>query len=122
MKKYTIHKPYRGLTITVQLFAKTNKEAADILGVSPYALKQYAGIVNVEKAEHDGVMAWMDSGWIICQYGRKDLHNKKMPIAELYKIIDHYIALKNSEFQKSMASKMTENAENQSKEENNTFF
>ena len=87
MKQYEHHTLYRGQQITKVVCAKSDREAAEKLGINIYHIRNYCFKVVTESA-FDGVLAFYDSGfmWREC----KDMIRVKMPLNELVGLIDRY--------------------------------
>lgn len=91
--KYLYPAIYRGQQIFKVVYASTNREAAERLGVSLHLLRNYGGKQNSNLVTNI-VFAFMDSGEIIFSAGRKDLNCKILTIKEMEKIIDDYLEIK----------------------------
>jgi hypothetical protein len=98
-KRYIVTTEYRGYTHTKECTAKSAKEASEKLDVSISFIKTYGMITYVDNPI-DGVIAYIDSGYIPFDYGRKDLMRKIMPWNELKDILDFYRTEKYKDFNK----------------------
>lgn len=90
MKKYSYPETYRGIQIHKTCWAKSDAAASRLLNTSIYNIKNYASKYSPSQEPFEGVRAFMDSGKIIFDLGRKDLMNNEMPIEKLQMIIDTY--------------------------------
>lgn len=88
-KKYHISSVYHGYQVFLICIATSYKQAAEKFEISEYFVKGYAGVVKTDDY-FEGVRGYIDSGWIIFDYGRHDLHSKVMPYDDLKVIIDEY--------------------------------
>lgn len=88
-KKYHISSVYHGYQVFLTCIATSCKQAAEKFEFSEYFVKGYAGIVKTDDY-FEGVRGYIDSGWIIFDFGRKDLYKKEMAYDELKIIIDEY--------------------------------
>ena len=87
--RYQVGQIYRGYQVFTQCYASSYAQAADMMGVSLHYLRSY-GYKTDQGDPCDGVMAYIDSGEIIFQDGRKDLYRKLMPYDELKVIIEEF--------------------------------
>lgn len=87
--KFELPTVYGGVQIFKICYASTFNEAAKKLDCSVYYINNYA-YKNVCEVDLNGIYAYMDSGYIIYDIGRKDLFKKVLPIDEIEKIIDDY--------------------------------
>lgn len=94
MKKYEITAMYRGQQIFKVFWAKSDKQAAEILDTSVYQIKTYALKSNNGEL-FTGINAYFDSGML--WYNEKSLIRKLMSFERLIAIIDTY---KDKEYQK----------------------
>jgi hypothetical protein len=89
MNKYSYPAMYRGIQIHKTCWAKSDSEASKKLNITIYMIRNYTS--KYHKGDvFDDVKAYMDSGKIIFDFGRKDLMNKELPIKEIQSIIDQY--------------------------------
>lgn len=98
-KKYHLPAIYRGYQVFLMCCASSYKKAAEKFEMKEYYVRSYAGCVKADENDvyFDGVMGYIDSGYVIFEYGRTDLHNKKIPYDELKVILDKYRELKRIE-------------------------
>jgi hypothetical protein len=89
-KKYYYSCTYRGYQVTKFCTAKSYKEASEKLDVEYNYFRKYASF-NTSNDPINGVMSYIDSGYIIFDKGRRDLSRKEMPWDELRPIIDFYV-------------------------------
>jgi hypothetical protein len=87
MKKYEISSMHKGQQIFKVFWAKSDKEAAQILDTSVYQIKTYA-YKNTNGEQFDGVMAYFDSGFLYSK--EPSLLRQLMPLERLTAIIDGY--------------------------------
>lgn len=87
MKQYTYHGLYKGQQIAKIVCAKTVKEAAEKLEITPYVIRTYCYITEPE-TNFDGIIAYYDSGLLYIKC--KELIRVKMPLEELKLLVDKY--------------------------------
>lgn len=95
-KRFIINVTYKGYPVELRCTAKSLKEAAVKLDTSESFVRVYGLKTEVDEPI-DGIESLINSGYIIFQYDRKDLSEKKLPYEELKKIIDYYLDLKYKE-------------------------
>jgi hypothetical protein len=100
-KRFVISHIYRGYTHTRECTAKSAKEAAEKLDCSLSFINKY-GMKTTVNEPIDGVVAYIDSGYIPFEYGRKDLLWKIMLWDELKSIIDFYVDEKYKDFKRKL--------------------
>lgn len=90
-KKYTyqVNQIYRGYQVFTMCNASSYKEAAELMEVTIGYLRNYGYKMDL-KDEYNEVMAYIDSGGLIFEEGRKDLIRKIIPYQELKLIIEDY--------------------------------
>jgi len=95
-KRYHLTTIYRGYNVSLTCCAHSYKEAAEKFDTTIHFVRNYAGCVDMDRDEEnfEEVRAHIDSGYIIFEYGRKDLYGKEMPYPDLKKIIEHYVSIK----------------------------
>ena len=96
-KRFIINVTHRGYPLTKECTAKSAKEAAEKFGCSLSFINGWA-LKTVVESPIDGVVAYIDSGYIPFDYGRTDLIRKIMPWTELKSIIDFYV---NKKYEKT---------------------
>lgn len=89
-KKYHLPTTYRGYQVFITCCATSYKEAAKKFDTSLHFVRNYAGYTD-EPDYFEGVRGYIDSGYIIYEYNRKDLWNKEMAYDDLKEIIDEYV-------------------------------
>jgi hypothetical protein len=89
-KRYIFATVYRGYQVHKQCTAKNVTEAAEKLGTNTYTIQKWALKTTVDEPI-EGIVAHIDSGYIIFDEGRHDLMRKLMPWDELRSIIDEYV-------------------------------
>lgn len=94
-KRFIVNIVYKGYPVELYCTAKSMKEAAVKLGVKEYFMRGHSLKTEVDEPI-DGVIAIINSGYIIFEYNRRDLFNKIIPYEEMKKIIDHYVVLKRN--------------------------
>lgn len=96
MKRFTYDYCYLGQQITVQVCARSVKEAAEKLNISPHTCKKYAVSVKIYECDYfEGIRGWFDSGELF--RGRPDLIRVKMPLEELKALIREHRNKKEAE-------------------------
>lgn len=100
-KKYHISHIHKGYQVFLTCAARSYKEAAEKFEMSEYYVRKYAGIVKIDDY-FEGVRGYIDSGYIIFEFGRKDLSRKEMAFDELKEIIEEYYNIKKNEQRRTM--------------------
>jgi len=93
-KKYHYSTVYRGYQANLICCATSYKKAAEMFDISEYTARNYALCTETDDY-FEGVRGYLDSGYIIFEYGRKDLSRKEMAWDDLKVIIDEYVAKKH---------------------------
>lgn len=88
-KKYHLPLIYRGYQVFLICCASSYKKAAEKFETTEHYTRAYAGCVKSDDY-FEGVLGYIDSGFIIFEYGRKDLSRKEIPYDDLKVIIEEY--------------------------------
>jgi len=95
MKEYSANYAYRGRCFDFRFCAKSNKDAANILGCSAYHVSNY---YTHQKIDNPYVEIYVKP---YCHKAKKDIgHNKEMLFEDAKNIIDKVAEKWNSQFNK----------------------
>jgi hypothetical protein len=93
---------YRGQQIHKVCYATSYAEAARMFNMTQYHVKNYGYKMFVDELTTDDVLAFIDSGELIFEAGRKDVFRKLIPLNELTNIIDQYMDEKYKKWRESV--------------------